>query len=212
MQFTQKGIDTKNRIIDTAITLFARKGFAATGLRELATEAEVNLAMINYFFGSKKGLLKDILDTFFNGYSLLMQEHLRGPETPKEKLRHFIRHAVQYFNENRDALLIVLSELPHEDPEITEHKATWARKMMIIVREEICNPLRKTSGVIVSPVVIGPLLVSMMSSRFMFAPIIETVDPPGLKEEFLDRYVDLVSTIFLEGLGGLTRDDGRQGE
>ena len=213
MEFTQKGIDTKNRIVDTAIALFAKKGFAATGLRELANEAEVNLAMINYFFGSKKGLLKDILDTFFTGYSSLMQQHLRGPGKPKEKLRHFIRHAVEYFNENRDALIIVLTELPHEDPEITEYKAKWARKMMIIVREEICTPLKETSGVVVSPVVIGPLLVSMKSSRFLFAPIIETVNPPGLKEEFLDKYADLVTGIFLEGLGGLTnsKDEGQGG-
>ena len=81
---------------------------------------------------------------------------------------------------------------------------------MIIVREEICTPLKETSGVVVSPVVIGPLLVSMMSSRFLFAPIIETVNPPGLKEEFLDKYTDLVTGIFLEGLSGLThnQDEG----
>jgi AcrR family transcriptional regulator len=203
MELTQKGIDTRTRIVETAITLFAKKGFAATGLRELANEADVNLAMINYFFGSKKGLLKDILATFFDGYSSLMQQHLRGQDEPKEKLRRFIREAVDYFHEHRNALLIVLTELPHEDPEITQFKAKWATKMMIIVREEICTPLEETSGVVVSPVVIGPLLVSMMSSRFLFAPIIETVNPPGLKEEFLDKYSDLVTEIFLEGLGGL---------
>jgi AcrR family transcriptional regulator len=209
MELTQKGIDTKARIVDTATTLFAKKGFAATGLRELANEADVNLAMINYFFGSKKGLLKDILDTFFDGYSSLMQQHLRGPDEPKEKLRCFIREAVEYFHEHRNALLIVLTELPHEDPEITQYKAKWATKMMIIVREEICAPLKETSGVVVSPVVIGPLLVSMMSSRFLFAPIIETVNPPGLKEEFLDKYSDLVTEIFLEGLDGLA--NGKDG-
>lgn len=206
MQFTQKGIDTKNRIVDAALALFARKGFAATGLRELANEAGVNLAMINYFFGSKMGLLKDILDTFFNGYSSIMQQHLRGPGKPEEKLRHFIGHAVVYFNENRDGLIIALTELPHDDPEITEYKAIWARKIMVMVKEEICTPLEKTSGVAISPAVIGPLLVSMMSSRFLFAPIIETVDPAGLNEEFLGKYSELVTNIFLEGIGRLTDD------
>ena len=51
----------KERIFRSAVYLFARHGFAGTGLRELAARAEVNLAMINYFYGSQKGLLKEIL-------------------------------------------------------------------------------------------------------------------------------------------------------
>lgn len=212
MELTKKGSDTRKRIIDTAITLFARKGFDATGLRELAKDADVNLAMINYFFGSKKGLLKEILDMFFSGYWSLIQIHLSGPEHPEKKIRRFIHHATEYFNANRDSLIIVLAELPHEDSEITEYKAEWVRKMMTILRDEICDPLKETHGIVVSPVVIGPLLVSMMSSRFLFAPVIETVNPPGLKKEFLDRYPDLIADIFLKGLDGLSNvtDGGKR--
>lgn len=204
MDLTKKGSDTRKRIVDTAVILFARKGFAATGLRELAKEAEVNLAMINYFFGSKKGLLKEILNSFFSGYWSLVNCHLSGPKDPEVKIRNFIRHATEYFNANRDSLIIVLTELPHEDSEITEYRATWVRKMMAVISDEICEPLKETHGIAVAPVVIGPLLVSMMSSRFLFAPVIETVNPPGLKKEFLDRYADIVSAIFLDGLGGLS--------
>jgi len=213
MELTKKGNDTRQRIIDTAAVLFARKGFAATGLRELAKQADVNLAMINYFFGSKKGLLKKILDTFFSGYLSLIQSHLVGPEHPEEKIRRFIHHATTYFEANRDSLIIVLTELPHEDSEITEYKAGWVRKMMTILEDEICKPLKETHGVVIPPVVIGPLLVSMMSSRFLFAPVIDTVNPPGIKEEFLDRYPDLVAGIFLDGLGGILKDtDGGKSE
>lgn len=212
MELTKKGNDTRQRIVDTAVILFARKGFAATGLRELAKEAEVNLAMINYFFGSKKGLLKAILDTFFSGYVSLVQNHLSGPEDPEEKIRHFIHHATEYFGANRDTLIIVLTELPHEDSEITEYKAGWVKKMMTVIRDEICAPLKETHGIDIPPVVIGPLLVSMMSSRFLFSPVIETVNPPGLKEEFLDKYPDLVAGIFLKGLGGLANDTDRGGK
>ena len=59
---------SKVRILNTAVRIFARKGYASTGMRELADGAEVNLAMINYFFGSKKELLKVILERFFTGY------------------------------------------------------------------------------------------------------------------------------------------------
>lgn len=207
MDSTQKGTDTRQRIVEAAVILFARKGFAATGLRELAREADVNLAMINYFFGSKKGLLKEILNTFFSGYWSLAQHHLTGPEQPEEKIRRFVRHVTEYFDANRDCLIIVLTELPHDDSDIMEYKATWVRKMMTIIRDEICEPLNETRGIGISPVVIGPLLISMMSSRFLFAPMIETVNPPGLKEKFLDQYPDIVAGIFLEGLQGLVNDE-----
>ncbi len=39
--------EPKQRIMDAAIKLFARNGYGSTGMRELAKEADVNLAMIN---------------------------------------------------------------------------------------------------------------------------------------------------------------------
>jgi len=47
-------IDTKNRILDAAEVLFAERGFADTSLRLITSEADVNLASVNYHFGSKK--------------------------------------------------------------------------------------------------------------------------------------------------------------
>lgn len=212
MELTKKGNETRQRIIDTAVRLFARKGYATVGLRELAREADVNLAMINYFFGSKKGLLKEILDTMFSGYIAIARQHLVGPETPEKKIRRFIHHAIDYFSENRNCLIILLTELPHEDPDIIEYKAEWVKKLVPLIQEEICVPLKTFHGISISPVVMGPLMLSMMSSRFLFAPMIETVNPPGLKEEFLDRYPDLVADIFLNGLNGLSTQKGRERE
>lgn len=49
--------DTKDRILDTAERLFGENGFGATSLRQIITEAGVNLAAIHYHFGSKEELL-----------------------------------------------------------------------------------------------------------------------------------------------------------
>lgn len=203
MELTKKGAESRERIVSAAIGLFARKGFAGTGMRELAERAETNPAMINYFFGSKKGLLKEILDHFFTGYLGLLTSRLGGAEEPTVKIRRFICDAVDYIAANRDAMIIVLTELPHDDPDITEYKASWAAKAMGVIQKEICTPLRKEQGVVISPAVLGPLLIGMMSSRFLFAPVMEELNPPGLREEFLEHYPDLVATIFLDGLQGL---------
>jgi AcrR family transcriptional regulator len=58
-------IDTKTRILDTAEQLFADNGFTATSLRTITTEAGVNLAAVNYHFGSKEALLAEVLGRRF---------------------------------------------------------------------------------------------------------------------------------------------------
>jgi AcrR family transcriptional regulator len=53
--------DKKMHIMDKAIELFAEKGFEGTSIRDLATSADVNIAMVNYYFGTKDGLFQQIV-------------------------------------------------------------------------------------------------------------------------------------------------------
>jgi AcrR family transcriptional regulator len=53
--------DTKTRILDAAELLFMEHGFEATSLRQLTTAAGVNLAAVNYHFGSKEELFQAVL-------------------------------------------------------------------------------------------------------------------------------------------------------
>ena len=53
-------IATKARILDAAERLFADRGFDATSLRTITADAKVNLAAVNYHFGSKAGLLEEV--------------------------------------------------------------------------------------------------------------------------------------------------------
>src|SRR5690349_21071740 len=53
--------DTKTRILDVAEGLFMEHGFEATSLRQLTSAAGVNLAAVNYHFGSKEELFQSVL-------------------------------------------------------------------------------------------------------------------------------------------------------
>lgn len=55
------GDQTRARILDVAGALFAAHGFAETTGKAIAAEAEVDLASINYHFGSRKGLYQAAL-------------------------------------------------------------------------------------------------------------------------------------------------------
>jgi AcrR family transcriptional regulator len=53
--------DKKEHIIDKAVDLFANKGFEGTSIRDIAAAAEVNVAMINYYFGTKEKLFEALV-------------------------------------------------------------------------------------------------------------------------------------------------------
>ena len=52
---------TKQRILDTAEHLFACEGYRGTSLRAITGKAGVNLAAVNYHFGSKRALLEEVI-------------------------------------------------------------------------------------------------------------------------------------------------------
>ncbi len=62
-------MSTKNKILDSAELLFADKGFNNTSLREITSQAEVNLAAVNYHFGSKKELIKAVMSRYMEELS-----------------------------------------------------------------------------------------------------------------------------------------------
>jgi AcrR family transcriptional regulator len=55
------GRDTKERILDAAELLFATNGFDATSLRQITSEANANLAAVNYHFQTKEALTRAVL-------------------------------------------------------------------------------------------------------------------------------------------------------
>jgi AcrR family transcriptional regulator len=70
--------DTKLRILDAAERLFARHGFHRTSIKRLASEAKVNLAAVNYHFGSKTTLIEKVVE---RRWRPINQKRMEGLET-----------------------------------------------------------------------------------------------------------------------------------
>ncbi|AJQ95783.1 TetR/AcrR family transcriptional regulator [Gynuella sunshinyii] len=68
--------DTASRILDTAQELFATHGFTETSLRSITSHAGVNLAAVNYHFGSKKELIQAVFARFLNPFCQLLDREL----------------------------------------------------------------------------------------------------------------------------------------
>lgn len=69
--------DTRLRILDAAESLFMEHGFEATTLRQITGAAEVNLAAVNYHFGSKEALIREV---FRRRLTWLNQQRLKELE------------------------------------------------------------------------------------------------------------------------------------
>ena len=58
--------NTKRAILQAAEVLFAEQGYAQTSMRSITARAGVNLASVNYHFGSKKNLIQAVLKQYFD--------------------------------------------------------------------------------------------------------------------------------------------------
>jgi len=69
-------VKTKDKIILAAEKLFSEHGFEQTSLRQITSEADVNLASVNYHFGSKKSLIQAVMARYQSVFMPALDEQL----------------------------------------------------------------------------------------------------------------------------------------
>lgn len=69
-------VETAERILDAAEELFAEHGFSETSLRNITSKADVNLAAVNYHFGSKKALIQALFKRFLDPFTTRLDKAL----------------------------------------------------------------------------------------------------------------------------------------
>ncbi|MFT6975667.1 MAG: AcrR family transcriptional regulator, partial [Bermanella sp.] len=108
--------DTVTRILDAAEQLFAEKGFAETSLRSITAKAGVNLAAVNYHFGSKKSLIQAVFVRFLGPFYKLVEASLDAHEkqnpdvilSPEDILKFVARGMSSVTDGNRGRLAIFM--------------------------------------------------------------------------------------------------------
>lgn len=87
--------DKREHLIKAAEELFAEKGFDGTSVRDIAQKADVNLAMISYYFGSKEKLLQVLIEQRFASSLELLEGMINNNKmTPWEKIERLIEYYV----------------------------------------------------------------------------------------------------------------------
>ena len=199
--------EAKKRIFEAAASLFAQKGFDAVGVREIAKKANVNLSMINYYFGEKAGILKEIINECYNNYFQTIK-NVGDENVPiDEHLRLMIRTVVDFFRENTEIAIIAFDAIPLDTPEILGLKVKWA----MIIRKGM-RGFHKKLGLDPDDVVHMSLgheaLVAIVYSHFQsryasehFAQLKEYA--MQFDDAFYERFSENLANLLLSGHDGI---------
>ena len=138
---------TRNRLLEAAEKLFSEHGFNGTAVRDIAADAECNAASVNYHFGSKEGLYREL----WRGYLTQMRisrvssvEKIMAEYNGKPKLEELLRVFANAFfepltNEIKARGLMVLMMREMLDPHL--EKSAFFEEMikpvMIVLQDAL---------------------------------------------------------------------------
>ena len=131
--------DKQLKIMETAEELFAEKGFSGTSVRDIADAADVNVAMISYYFGSKEKMLESLftyrsestmmkLESMFNNTSL----------TPLEKVNQMIDYYIDKFlNQQCFHKIMVREQVANQRHAISDTIQQYKKRNQALVKQLI---------------------------------------------------------------------------
>lgn len=99
-----RGEDTRRRILECALDLFAAHGYEGASTRQIAEGAGVNLPAIQYYFGNKEGLYRAIVEDIIadterhmSGVLSRVRTALEDPHTPAPELAELLCQTLEAF-------------------------------------------------------------------------------------------------------------------
>ena len=130
---------TKQKVIDAAISLFYTKGYDGTSVRDIAKRADVNVANISYYFAGKQGLLEQLITDFLEGYIGIIERSVEQREyfPAKEVMNQIVRGILRYQFEHRELTRFFYRELSLDTTLIREVMTVYFSKERYYIEQII---------------------------------------------------------------------------
>jgi AcrR family transcriptional regulator len=101
----------KKDIIRAAIKIFAKKGYDATSVDEIAAKAKVAKGTIYYHFATKQEIFLTIIDQGIETFTTMLKQGIDAESDPGAQLTAFISIQVDFFQEYKDFCKVLLTEM-----------------------------------------------------------------------------------------------------
>ncbi len=115
--------NTEQKIFEAATELFLEKGVDRTSVREIASKAGINLALMNYYFRSKENLFNAIFSSLVKKHSEELIRILDSELVLEEKIRQYVHVYIDMLSENPLLVSFVMAILHRSRERITEMKS-----------------------------------------------------------------------------------------
>src|ERR1700753_2570520 len=107
-----KETTTEERIKEAARKLFTQKGFAGTRTRDIAEEAGINLALLNYYFRSKQKLFDLVMMENFRNFLAGIKVNFQDPTmTMETRVEKIVVAYIDFLTDFPDLPLFILNEI-----------------------------------------------------------------------------------------------------
>ncbi|HEY7409004.1 MAG TPA: TetR/AcrR family transcriptional regulator [Gemmatimonadaceae bacterium] len=104
-------LTSRDAILDAAIRCFAAQGFSATTIKDLAAEADVNSALLYYYFADKETLYRETLRHVAQRLSDSAGRRLDDDVAPDEAIRRFVEQQAEFLIANPHVPRLLLREM-----------------------------------------------------------------------------------------------------
>ena len=201
--------DTKTRIMDAAEQLFARDGFHITSLRTLTEQADVNLAAVNYHFGSKEGLLQAVISRRLLPLNEIRQRRIESvlvqaeasQQLPAAKalLRAFIEPTLDFRNTGpgaKDFIALVGRSLSEPDETVRNYFIQQALPIFQLLFDSLRTALPElpTTNLMTRLQFIMGAMSHMMCNSTRSEQLIPGLPDPLSTTQMVDELITFVTT------------------
>ena len=173
-----KDISTEERIKAAARKVFHQKGFAGTRTRDIAEEAGINHAMLDYYFRSKEKLfvmvMMETMAQFFKGVNLMLNDESTSLD---EKIDLIVSNYVDLLLKEPELPTFILNEVRpnpqafvEQNPikEALTHSVLTRQYAEAVARGEITEPnlmqaILNVIGLVIFPFIAKPILTSIVN-------------------------------------------------
>lgn len=168
--------NSKEAIMQAAISLFTAKGYAGTSIREIAERAQVNIANISYYFKNKNGLLEHCLTTFFEQYIAKFEEGFTLiDQGATECLKHISSDLLRYLSDNILLASFVFREMSLDSQVVREIMSTYYTKEKYYLQKIVEQGIERKEFYPTSISYIIVQLKSLWVMPFLNAPYLREV-------------------------------------
>ncbi len=182
-----KNKTTEQKIFDAATELFLEKGVDRTSVREIATKADINLALMNYYFRSKENLFDAIFSQLVKKNTRKLIKILDSDLGLEEKVRQYVVVYIDMLSENPLLVSFVMSILHRSRERITEMKAISSLYSTDTFAQQIIEEGKKGNIRRTDPTQFYVDMLSLIA--FPFAIKLLVMDKRGFTEEEFAEFI-----------------------